>query len=81
MPSTKAIKNFIREVRKEHDKRIADSLGGGELSFSGAIILPTVASSVSGGLWLDVTDSPPVLKLFYGGTEYVIGEATISGSD
>lgn len=73
MPSKNKIKNFIREIREEHDKRIADSLGGGGLS---ALTLPTVASSVDGGIWLDVTDSPPAIKFFYGGTTYSLGGAT-----
>ena len=73
MPSKNKIKNFIREVRMEHDKRIADSLGGGGLS---APTLPTVASSIDGGIWLDVTDSPPAIKFFYGGTTYTLSGTT-----
>ena len=44
MPSKNKIKNFIREIRVEHDKRIADSLGGGEFfaTFTGA-------TSIAGG--------------------------------
>ena len=42
MPSKANIKNYIREVRIEHDKRIAVSLGGGVTDFEGA-------TSISGG--------------------------------
>ena len=42
MPSKTKIKQFIREVRIEHDSRIADSLGGGVSDFTGA-------TSIAGG--------------------------------
>lgn len=80
MPSIEEIKNFIREVRIEHDRHIADSLGGGGLN---SLSLPTVASSVDGRVWLDVASSPPVLKIFYNGTTYIFNgtaQATI-GND
>ena len=44
MPSKNKIKNFIREVRIEHDKRIADYLGGG-----GSSEVFTGATSISAG--------------------------------
>ena len=44
MPSKTQIKNFIREVRKKQDERIADSLGGG-----GSFATFTGATSITGG--------------------------------
>lgn len=44
MPSKSEIKNYIREVRIEHDKRIADSLGGGVTDFIGATSITSGAS-------------------------------------
>lgn len=46
MPSKSEIKNYIREVRIEHDKRIADSLGGGVTDFIGATSITSGASGL-----------------------------------
>lgn len=37
------------------------------------LILPTVASTVDGGLWLDVSGDTPVPMFYYGGETYTLG--------
>lgn len=57
------------------------SIGGGGSSSTG-IILPTVANSVDGGFWLDVSGDTPVPKFFYGGNVYTLGgTSSSSGSE
>ena len=48
----------------------------GDGSWSDETILPTVASSVDGGFWLDVSGDIPVPKFFFGGAAYVFGGAS-----
>lgn len=43
----------------------------GDGTWSGELILPTVASSVNGGFWLDVSGTPPAPKFHYGGKTYM----------
>ena len=43
------------------------------VSVSNEHILPTVASSVNGGFWLDVSGDTPVPKFYYGGVSYPFG--------
>ena len=42
---------------------------------SGSCILDTVCPSVNGGLWYEVANGTPVVKIYYNGTEYPLGGA------
>ena len=42
---------------------------------SGSCILDTVCPSVNGGLWYEVANGTPVVKIYYNGVEYPLGGA------
>lgn len=42
---------------------------------SGSCVLDTVCPSVNGGMWYEVANGVPIVKIYYNGTEYPLGSA------
>lgn len=49
----------------------------GTVTPSGSSVLDTVPSSVNGGLWYEVANGTPVVKIYYGGNEYPLGSGAL----
>lgn len=44
---------------------------------SGSGVLDTVCPSVNGGLWYEVANGTPIVKIYYGGNEYPLGSGAL----
>lgn len=66
--------NKQNAVCEQHLESLASAVAK-QIIHTDNLLLPTVASTVDRGLWLDVSSETPVPKYFYGGEVYTLGGA------